>query len=156
MAHFTDEQKLLFTGMVCPYCGGGTDIAPLAEVSTRTDAAAANARVRLCRKCRAWVGCHRYSDEAMGMLANAELRRLRHQAHTVFDRIWKEKLKPSRYNAYSWLSLRMDMPRHLVHFGFFNEEQCRRAIALCEKFLERAVEKRLKKDVVPGKEGGEL
>lgn len=136
MAKFTDEQKLIFTARKCPYCGGVPELVDGGEIfgPRRPDTAG---RYYLCRPCAAWVGCHRYSSEAMGRLATAELRGLRREAHRVFDLIWQKRYKASRYKAYSWLSLRMGIPRHLVHMGYFDEEQCRQVIEICSAFLRR-------------------
>lgn len=95
------------------------------------------ARYWVCRPCDAWVACHPFSDEPMGRLANKELRRLRHEAHRVFDLVWQDRHKRSRYNAYSWLSLHLGKPRHLVHIGYFDEEDCRKTIEICTNFLKK-------------------
>ena len=72
----------------------------------------------------------------MGSVANAELRRLRHLAHEWFDPIWQNKLKKSRYNAYSWLSLRLGMNKNYTHMGLFNEEDCKRVIEIANKYIK--------------------
>lgn len=136
MAQFTDRQKRLFTARECPYCGGIPELVDASEVFG-SKGASHPGRYYLCRPCRAWVGCHKFSDEAMGRLAGAELRALRNKAHKVFDLVWKDGHKASRYKAYSWLSLRLGIPRHLVHMGYFDEDDCRRVIALCAAFLYR-------------------
>lgn len=136
MAVFTPEQILLFTGKKCPYCGGVPELVDAREIFGGIGPA--SGRYYLCRTCRAWVGCHRYSTEAMGRLAGKKLRALRHRAHTVFDLVWRDRHKPSRYNAYSWLALRLGKPRHLVHMGYFDEEDCRRVIDVCTEFLLKA------------------
>ena len=136
MAKFTEEQKLIFTALKCHYCGGVPELVDAAEIFGRRSPEAAG-RYYLCRPCSAWVGCHRYSSEAMGRLATAELRGLRREAHRVFDLIWQKRYKASRYKAYSWLSLRMGLPRHLVHMGYFDENQCRQVIGICSAYLTK-------------------
>lgn len=135
MAGFTDEQRLIFTARVCPYCGGTPELVDAREIFG-PGGARFEGKYYLCRRCRASVGCHRYSTEAMGRLATAELRDLRRRAHAVFDLIWKDRHKPSRYNAYSWLSLRLGKPRHLVHMAYFDETDCRRVISICTAYLK--------------------
>lgn len=73
----------------------------------------------------------------MGSVANAELRKLRHLAHEWFDSIWKNKLKKSRYNAYSWLSLRMGLNKNITHMGLFDEAQCNKVIEISKDFIKQ-------------------
>lgn len=129
----TKEERIA-RGLECRYCGVPTELADSAERYGRTVRCR---RMRVCRRCGAYVLCHEGSDEAMGSVANEELRRLRHLAHLWFDALWQHKLKRSRYNAYSWLSLRLGMNKDRVHMGLFGEEECRRVIALCRGYIER-------------------
>ncbi|MDE6311656.1 MAG: DUF3268 family zinc-finger domain-containing protein [Muribaculaceae bacterium] len=133
MADFTPEQKLIFTARLCSYCGAVPELRSAREVFG--DKAEGSGRFYVCPGCGARVGCHRFSEQAMGRVASAELRRLRGIAHKVFDTVWRDGHKRSRYNAYSWLALRLDIPRHLVHMGYFDEKECRRVIAVCARFL---------------------
>ena len=129
----TEQQRLIFTGQICPYCGKPTELADGDDVPF----VATSGKVRLCRDCEAYVGCHRHTSTAMGRLATRELRALRQQAHSRFDYIWRHRLKRSRYNAYSWLSLRLGMPTDMVHIAYFDENQCRRVIAICEEYIHQ-------------------
>ncbi len=133
MADFTPEQKLIFTARLCAYCGAVPELRTAREVFG--EQATGNGRYYVCPGCGARVGCHRYSDQAMGRVASAELRKLRERAHKVFDLVWRDGHKRSRYNAYSWLALRLGMPRHLVHMGYFDEGECRRVTTICARFL---------------------
>ncbi len=128
------EDDRINRGLVCRYCGAETELADSAEIYGRVVRCR---RMRICRRCGAYVSCHEGSDDAMGSVANAELRRLRHLAHEWFDPIWQYKLKRSRYNAYSWLSLRLGMNKNHVHMGLFDEEDCRRVIALSRRFIRQ-------------------
>lgn len=133
MVRFTRQQKLLFTGLICPYCGAPTELISSSEIYG--DKAAPSSRSRICRPCQAWVSCHPYSDQAQGSVAKASLRKMRYKAHQAFDRIWREGFKSSRFKAYSWLSLRLGIPRHLVHMAYFNEEECERTIEICHEYI---------------------
>ena len=73
----------------------------------------------------------------MGRVAGPKLRAARIAAHQWFDAIWKNKLKRSRYNAYSWLSLRMKLNKDITHFGMFSPEEILRAISICSNYIER-------------------
>ncbi|MDE6277931.1 MAG: DUF3268 family zinc-finger domain-containing protein [Muribaculaceae bacterium] len=133
MARFTPEQKLIFTARKCPYCGGVPELREAREIFG--PAAEGRGRYYVCPGCGARVSCHPYSEQPKGRVASARLRALRRQAHRLFDIVWKDGHKRSRYNAYSWLALRLGRPRHLVHMGYFDEDDCLRVIDLCSRFL---------------------
>src|ERR1044072_1806082 len=88
----------------------------------------------LCRACEAWVGVHEGTDKALGRLANKELRSLKINAHSKFDKLWKQLLifdfsvKKARNFCYAWLADKMNLPIERTHIGMFDEEQCKSAI----------------------------
>lgn len=45
----------------------------------------------ICRPCDAFVGCHKNGDgqKALGIAANAELRKLRCRIHAIIDHVWR-------------------------------------------------------------------
>ena len=71
----------------------------------------------------------------MGYLANAELRRLKMNAHRWFDRIWRQKYM-ERKAAYKWLAHKMGMTEDECHIGKFNPEQCCKVVELAKEKLE--------------------
>lgn len=83
-----------------------------------------------CTPCDARVGCHPGTNLALGRLANAELRSLRHQAHEAFDPKWKSG-GMTRSAAYAWLAKELAAPNGRVHMGEMNEGECRRVIEVC-------------------------
>lgn len=83
----------------------------------------------ICHPCDAYVGCHPHSTKSLGRLANKELRKLKSEAHSLFDPVWKSGLM-TRKSAYKELANRMQIDVNLCHIGMFNEEQCRQVIAL--------------------------
>jgi len=98
-----------------------------------------------CDPCKAWVGCHAGTNEPLGRLANAKLRKAKSAAHAVFDPLWKRKaardgltFQQARTRAYEWLALEMSLPPEECHIGMFDEQQCRRVIEICEPFSRRA------------------
>lgn len=115
-------------GLICPYCHKPTELVDSSEVYR----GASFGKIYLCRACNAHVRCYAATERAMGSVANDELRRLRKETHKWFDLIWKKRIKKSRYNAYSWLSLRLHLNKDITHIGMFDEETCRRAIAICK------------------------
>ena len=92
----------------------------------------------LCEKCKSYVGCHKVGRRPYGALANKEVRKLRKQAHEVFDAIWQYYIysgrkthKDARNSAYGWLASQMNLSKENCHIGKFNEENCRRVIEIC-------------------------
>lgn len=85
----------------------------------------------LCKGCDAYVGCHPGTSIPLGILANAELRQAKRDAHLAFDRLWKEG-RITRSKAYIVLArLMMRNPKN-THIGMMSVEQCRRVMAICE------------------------
>ncbi len=81
-----------------------------------------------CAPCKAWVGVHRGTETPLGILATAELRKLKSQVHAAFDQIWKDKLM-TRAQAYRWLAAGLDISKDECHVGLFDEARCRAALA---------------------------
>lgn len=105
--------------------------------------------VYVCHPCRAWVGAHRDSLLPMGRLANATLRRWKQDAHRAFDPLWrnlqaaypeydsylaipKHMRNIARSRAYAWLAHFMGLSQQDCHIGMFDDEQCRRCVALIQ------------------------
>ena len=72
-------------------------------------------------------------------MANAELRKYKHEAHDVFDLIWKKHFM-KKAQAYTWLSKQLGTERDYTHIGMFDVETCKRVIAVSTSFLkEKAI-----------------
>lgn len=85
-----------------------------------------------CVGCVAYVGCHPGTEDPLGRLANADLRKAKMAAHSAFDPLWKEcGLK--RGDAYAWLREAMGLTRDECHIGMFDETTCMRVVSLCEE-----------------------
>lgn len=114
---------------VCPYCQelsklvGGEELYP-----HRPDLY--SLVFYKCRPCEAYVGCHKGTVQPLGRLANAELRLLRSNAHALFDPLWKRG-DMKRSEAYAWLANQLGIAGELCHIGMFDEEHCRRVVAVC-------------------------
>lgn len=118
--------------VVCPYCGREAEFITgkqLYEFSPEFH----KKRFYACMPCRAWVGVHQGTTTPLGRLANAELRQLKIAAHAVFDPKWKKCGPRSRTRAYGWLAEQLGIKPQDCHIGMFDEETCRRAIAICER-----------------------
>ena len=83
-----------------------------------------------CLPCKAWVGCHPGTTKPLGRVANAELRGLKSAAHAAFDPLWRDG-KAKRGSMYGWLAAQLGVEKHRCHIGYFNEDECRRVIAVC-------------------------
>lgn len=135
---------------VCPYCqrpsvpATGLDIYP-----DRPDLSLL--KFFRCIPCDARVGTHKADGRPLGTLANANLRRLRNQAHAAFDPLWqdaarqafiKSKAKDKKFftfqakvrkELYAWLTQSMGLRDDECHIAMFNEDQCRLVMKLCRE-----------------------
>ena len=66
--------------MKCRYCNGDVSIKDSSIIYQQS-----YGLIHICDSCGAFVGCHKGTSNPLGTLANAELRELRKQAHSVFD-----------------------------------------------------------------------
>ena len=118
----------------CPYCRlpatlvGGAVIYP-----HRPDLA--EKRFYACLPCGAWVGCHPGTDNALGRLANAELRAAKQAAHAAFDPIWTGG-QWRRKDAYKWLAEQLEIDRLQCHIGMFDVDQCRAVVRIVAEWDE--------------------
>lgn len=135
----------------CPYCG---------ETSRLVDSSmvygVSRGLMYLCRNwpaCDAYVGVHHGTDQPKGTLADKELRDARVSAHEVFDPLWKGAIafmdwrKFGRYRrpamkacsakardaGYRWLAKRLGIGYDACHFGLFDLETCKKAVACCRQ-----------------------
>jgi hypothetical protein len=90
-------------------------------------------RFWLCAQCDAYCGCHP-DGSPLGMLANADLRAARREAHAAFDPLWRRGAM-TRSQAYAWLARGMGLDMRDCHVGRFDAKQCARVIELCEARL---------------------
>ncbi len=97
--------------------------------------------VYLCRSCKAWVGTHKGTEQALGSVANSELRDWRREAHAFFDPLWKAKMlkagcskTKARVAAYKWLSSQLNIPVNETHISWFDVDNCKRVIEICKPY----------------------
>lgn len=67
-----------------------------------------------------------------------DLRRVRHEAHNLFDAFWKAKRRGSdrtamRHGCYAWLRRHTGMSERECHFGQFDVGVCLAVIDLCKQ-----------------------
>jgi len=84
-----------------------------------------------CKPCDAYVGCHKSSknNAPLGILANAELRKAKSDAHAKFDPMWKSGRK-TRSSAYAWLANELGIKFSECHIGMFDLAMCKKVIGL--------------------------
>lgn len=90
----------------------------------------------ICTKCGAYVGTHKPNPkEAMGILANKEMRDLKMKCHDVFDKLWHNSKE--RNELYKRLANIMNIPVDECHFGYFDIERLKIAYdILCKGELK--------------------
>lgn len=101
-----------------------------------------------CKNCGAYVGTNKNKPvQALGILANEDMRKWKQYCHNKFDILWKGReefchngkiykaIKPkmSRGKAYIWLSKVLDIPSKDCHFGYFTLNQLKRAYAIMKQ-----------------------
>lgn len=129
MIKLNERQKLIIAGKICPYCWQPTEFVDSSAVYRQS-----YGMIYLCRDCNAYVGVHKGTDRALGRLAQKPLRKLKHDAHEFFDKIWQLEYM-NRYEAYAWLSNMLDLPSEYTHIGMFSEVTCQRTIYFSKQLL---------------------
>lgn len=117
-------------GKICPYCKSDSEYVDSVVVY-----GVSYGMIYLCRSCDAYCGVHKGTDEALGRLANKELRYWKKKAHEHFDKIWKEGLL-KRKKAYSELSTYLGIPRKYTHIGMFSVSTCKSVVEWSKCRLE--------------------
>lgn len=125
----SDQQVQVISGKICPYCSRSTVFTDSAVVYGRS-----YGMIYWCKPCGAYVGVHKGTSNALGRLANKELREFKKQAHAAFDPIWQEKFM-TRMVAYNWLSRRLNIPSEFTHIGMFSEDTCKKVIEISTEFI---------------------
>lgn len=87
-----------------------------------------------CRDCRASVGCHNGTSHPLGKLANRAIRKLRREAHMVFDTIWGSGLLP-RGKAYAFLAMDLGISISACHFSLLSESQLKQSIEWAKNYV---------------------
>ena len=117
--------------VLCPYCGGNAKlVGGLTIYPHRPDLH--EKKFYQCAPCDAYVGCHPGTTNALGRLANAELRKAKMAAHSAFDPLWKSGAK-KRGSAYAWLSDALGMNKKDCHIGMMDVADCHRVVEACKR-----------------------
>lgn len=117
---------------VCNICGGKVDYVSNEEIYGRKYG---SGYAYLCSRCGAYVGTHKPQPKvALGILANADMRRLKIECHDMFDSIWKTS--GDRASLYEWLANEMGIPLKDCHFGYFDLQQLNRAKEILKNYSQ--------------------
>ena len=135
------ERKITINSIkypkICNICGGKVVYCSNAEIY---GVEYGSGKCYLCTKCGAYVGTHKpRPKEALGLLADEQMRKGKMICHDLFDSLWKGKPKASkkRKDLYEWLSKKMNLPIELTHFGYMSLEQLREAYIYIRELVEK-------------------
>lgn len=119
----TNFQKEIISGKICPYCHLQSEYIDSSFVYGKS-----YGMIYICKACDAYCGVHKGTENALGRLANKDLRYWKKQAHEYFDIIWKEKHE-TRSDLYKHLSLYLEIPSEFTHIGMFGVETCKEVVS---------------------------
>ena len=112
------------SGKVCPYCSNESEYVDSSIIYGKS-----YGMIYLCKPCDAYCGVHKGTDNALGRLANKELRYWKKKAHEHFDKLWKgNQRKSERGHLYGLLSKHLNIPNEYTHIGMFGIETCKKVI----------------------------
>lgn len=113
----------------CPHCDS------VAEIKTSEEFYGKNydSCVWYCPSCTdMYVGTHKGTNRALGIMADKNTRTFRKIAHKELDYKWKVgTLK--RSDLYEWIAVKLDIAKEEAHIGNFSIEQCKQLIAIARK-----------------------
>lgn len=114
----------------CNLCGGDVVYTSNSAIYGREYG---SGKCYLCTDCKSYVGTHKpRPEEALGILANCEMRELKKKCHYVFDKMWKNRKERKR--LYAKLASEMGIDIELCHFGYFDLAQLKTAYQIIEKW----------------------
>lgn len=116
--------------VVCDYCGSKAPLVTGRDVYPHRPDLYAK-KFYQCRPCDAMVGVHEGTTNALGRLANKELRVAKMAAHSAFDPLWKSG-QHKRGKLYGWLANQLGIEKKDCHIGMFDVDMCRRVVEVCK------------------------
>lgn len=79
--------------------------------------------------------------------SDVELQAARTQARIAFDPLWRAKMQRdgcskshARKGGYRWLEEQLGIPFKKCHIGYFNLEECKRAVEVCKEHTSEVKE----------------
>lgn len=90
-----------------------------------------------CLQCGAYVGTHKpRPKEALGILANREMRHMKSLCHDVFDRMWNDSAE--RTELYIELANALNIPVEECHFGYFNLSMLNKSYSILRRWKDKS------------------
>jgi hypothetical protein len=118
---------------ICPYCGGNVSL----KDSSIIYHGVSYGNVYICENygqtCSAFVGVHKGTIIPLGTIADYDLRQLRKECHSHFDKLWKEG-KMTRKEAYHWLHQSMNLSKRQAHIAKFDTKLCLDFLDLIKRY----------------------
>ena len=136
MEQLSKTEKEILTGIRCPYCNCATK--KVTDIEIYGPHSNYNQSFIQCEmNTDHYVGTFA-NGQALGRLADAELRKLKREGHALFDQLWQGEnaVFRTRDQAYVWLARNMRLSNDLTHFAMFNNEQCVQSMNLVREFLQ--------------------
>jgi len=118
----------------CPYCGRPARIIPAAGILPDHAKVTHLLACSNYPKCDSYVCVHPGTTKPMGVIANAELRKLRQQAHIHFNKLYQTGIM-SKDDAYAWLADKIWAPRSEAHIGQLSEYYLQLVIAESKRLM---------------------
>ncbi len=129
-----DPRSILAKPTVCCNCGSNVRFVNNSEIYGKEYGEWPWAYLCTGVDCKSYIGCHKGTEEVLGTLANASIRKWRKEAHSAFDHIWKDR-HMSRTDAYQWLADKLDIERWRCHIGWFDESYCKQVVKVSVAYL---------------------
>ena len=117
----------------CNLCGG---VVVYASNSVIYGKEYGSGKCYLCKECGAYVGTHRpRPTEALGLLADKEMRDMKMKCHDLFDKKWRfeknsRKRHIARRKAYAELADKLNISVNECHFGYFDINMLNKAYGI--------------------------
>jgi hypothetical protein len=124
----------------CNLCGGKVIYTSNAEIYGKEYG---SGKCYLCVQCGAYVGTHKpRPKEALGLLANEEMRKMKMICHDIFDSKWKGKKKASkkRTQMYWWLAKKLNIKIYNCHFGHFDIDMLKKAYKVLMEIKDKEID----------------
>lgn len=116
----------------CNLCGGKVKLIPNSSIYGKPYG---SGLCYFCMKCGATVGTHKSRiTEAMGILADKQMRKLKMECHEIFDKLWTTHNE--RRGCYHKLANKMGIPLSECHFGYFDTKQLYQALKILKGGLK--------------------
>ena len=86
-----------------------------------------------CLRCGAYVGTHKpRPEEALGILANKEMRTMKSNCHKLFDWMWQDSSE--RHELYIALAEELGISEEDCHFGYFDLSMLNKAYRVLKRW----------------------